>query len=581
MKKSLLGINLESLYYYSRGLMYADAMKQAQGMFQQTPSNYATFRKDGQPPADCCPLIATGMTPAFAGTYQFRCNGQPQLAIKAASSKITITGQTYNATMDSTAALINIPVAAIAELNQWALQIHNVVPGKVRNVQLFRPGAKPTDRFYTPFAQMLSPFSVVRFMDALKTNGWGTNPDKSPRANPIVNWSDRMLPTDLNYGDLPMPYEDMFDFCTLIGKDSWGCIPQSATDDHINQYVLLAKAKLAGTAHAHYCGLSNETWNFNMPQYKVTMALSQADPDPTLSAGGADINIRRYRWMAKQVVKIAKAAMAAYGVKSIRDCPIRPVLDGQWANPQILKYGLQWIDTNVGDVADYLYGIAIAPYAGLSSAVLAGIATATPQQILAGFQVANASDAATTGAHLTLAHQYDIHLMAYECGFDAGQGDPGLTNKNAAAYLPAIRQLVKTYLQKWQSVGGGLACWFTSTSMYTKWGQWGLTEDLAVLTSPKYQGAVDASATLSWDDAPLGESSPIPPPITPPDPASPVQLGKQMLTMNGGKVAVSVTLTLYQGAQPGAALQFSAGPAGSPGTPYSITITEGSVTQTP
>lgn len=557
MKKSLVGINLESLYYYTRGLMYADAMKQAQGMFQQSPSDYSTMRKDGQPPADCCPLIATGMTPTFAGTYQFICNGQPQLAIKAGSGKITITGQTYSATMDKTTASINVPAAAIAELNQWALQIHNVTAGKVRNVQLFRPGAKTTDRFYNLFAQALTPFSVIRFMDALKTNGWGTNADGSPRADPIVKWADRMLPTDINAGDLPMCYEDVFGLGKLVGKDTWSCLPQSADDDHITQYMLLAKAQLSGTA-SHYVSWSNETWNYNMPQYKVTMALSQADPDPSLTAGGADINIRRYRWCAKQMVKVARAAMAAYGVKTIRDCPIRPVLDGQWANPQIIKYGLQWIEDNAGPVADYLYGIAIAPYAGLPSTL--NLKTATADQILAAFLIGNAGDS-NIQAHKNLATGDEIHLLGYELGTDTGQSADGLPAKIQAAYLQGQQAMIKSYLTNWQKAGGGLACWFTLTNMYTKYGQWGLTEDIGQLAAaPRFQGASAASAVLSWDDAPVTPPTPIPP--TPP-PATPL-VSQETVNLNDGKLTVPITVNLLKGtgaklAATGSIFSFTAG----------------------
>lgn len=570
MKKSLVGINLEGLYYYTRGLMYADAMKQAQGMFQQTPSDYSTMRKDGQPPADCCPLIATGMTASFAGTYQFRCNGQPQLAIKAGSSKITITNQAYSAAGDLTTANINVPAAAITELNQWAMQIHNVTAGKVKNVQLFRPGAKLTDRFYTPFTQALTPFSVIRFMDGLKTNGWGKNADGSNRANPIVKWADRMLPTDINAGDLPMCYEDMFNLCNLGVKDSWGALPQSADDDHITQYVALAKQTM-NAGRAHYVSWSNETWNFNMPQYKVTMALSQADPDPSLVAGGADINIRHYRWCAKQMVKVARAAMAAYGVKTIRDCPIRPVLDGQWANPQIIKYGLQWIAANAGKVSDYLYGIAIAPYAGLPSTL--NLTTATADQILAAFQIGNSSDSNVI-AHAALAVGSGIHLLGYEVGTDTGQSADGLPAKIQAAYLAGQQSMIKSYLSGWQKAGGGLACWFTLTNMYTKYGQWGLTEDIGVLTSPRFQGASAASATLSWDDAPATPPSPAPlPPIS--------LVSQESVNLNDGKLIVPVTVNLLRGpasleGSPGAIFSFTTG-----GQTYSVETLLGAVSNQP
>jgi hypothetical protein len=231
------------------------------------------------------------------------------------------------------------------------------------------------------------------------------------------------------------------------------------------------------------------------------MALAAQDKSLAFDGSG-DPNILLYRWMGMQAVNVGKAAMAAYGVNDIRKCPIRPILAGQWGNPEVLRYALDYIAKQVGPPNQYIYGIAIAPYATLSSPMWGriqnGDASVTGQQIVADFQSSGINNAALTNsgtaAFVAQAKQYELHTRAYEFGFDSGQAQQDVAQKNAAAHNPAIGPVLTSYVNNWWAAGCEGLNWFTLTVADTSNGQWGLTPDTYDSSTPKYQAAVRAAS---------------------------------------------------------------------------------------
>ena len=61
-------------------------------------------------------------------------------------------------------------------------------------------------------------------------------------------------------------------------------------------------------------------------------------------------------------------------------------------------------------------------------------------------------------------------------------------NKN-----PAMLAMYQTYFQTWEDAGGGLFCYFTSTSRWSKWGSWGVLNryDADPAESPKYLAIIE------------------------------------------------------------------------------------------
>jgi hypothetical protein len=475
------GQNLESLTYYGRGLVFADAMLQAQNFYQGADAN-------GNPTVDQAPIIFTNCTPSFAGTYKFVCNGQPTL--KGNASYVTVANQAYNAATDTTTADLVLNAAAIQAAPQLAVAIGNVGPGKVRNVAVWRPGSNVgVDRFYGPFVKLLAPFDTIRFMDFLATNN-----------STQVNWSDRPQPTDRNFTIKGGCYEDALGLCKVAGKAPWLCVPCQANADYLNHLITLIKQNASGPVYVEW---SNEIWNSSFVQWKQGMALAAADKSLAYDGTG-DPNILLYRWMGKQAVNVGKAAMAQYGVTDIRRCPVRPILSGQWGNPEVLKYALDYIATQVGPPSQYIYGVSIAPYATLSGPmydrIRAADPTVTEQQIVADWQTTGAGNAAMTNngtaTFVAQAKQYGVHTRAYEFGFDSGQAQADVAQKTAAAHDPAIGPALTTYVNNWWASGCEGLNWFSLTSADTSNGQWGLTADTYDATTPKYQAAVAAAKAI-------------------------------------------------------------------------------------
>lgn len=473
------GVNLEGLAYYGRGLVFADAMLQAQNF-------YAGADASGNPTADQTTIIFSNCTPAFAGTYKFICKGKPML--KAAVSYSTVANQAYNAATDTTTADITITAKQLQAIPQLGIGIANVVDGKVSNIQVWRPGTHiGTDRFYAPFVKLMAPFETVRFMDFLATNG-----------SKQVNWSDRPLPTDRNYTTKGGCFEDALSLCKQTNKVPWLCVPCQANADYLTQLIAMVKQRSRGPVYIEW---SNEIWNSSFPQWKQGMTLAAADKSLAYDGTG-DPNILLYRWMGQQAVNVGKAAMAAYHVTDIRQCPIRPILAGQWGNPDVLRYALDYISKQVGPPNQYIYGIAIAPYATLSGPMWGriqnGDATVKEKDIVADYQSSGVNNAALTNsgtaAFVAQAKQYNLHTRAYEFGFDSGQAQKDVEQKNAAAHDPAIGPVLTQYVNNWWAAGCEGLNWFTLTAADNSNGQWGLTADTYDSNTPKYQAAVRAAS---------------------------------------------------------------------------------------
>jgi hypothetical protein len=314
-------------------------------------------------------------------------------------------------------------------------------------------------------------------------------------------WADRSLPTDRNYTTKGGCYEDAFALGRQTGKMPWICLPCQGTPDYLKQFIALARKQAAG---AYYVEWSNEIWNSSFPQWTQAMKLAKADSSLAYDGTG-DPNILLYRWMAKQAVNVGKAAMAAYGVTDIRKCPVRPILAGQWGNPEVLKYGLAYVAAQHGPPNQFIYGISIAPYATLSQPMYqrieAGDPNVTEQQIIADWAASGINNASLAdpgmAAFMAQAQQYGVHTHCYEFGWDKGQAQKDVPQKLATSHDPAIGPLLIKYVgNAWASGCEGLN-WFTLTAPPDSNGDWGLTTDPYDLTKPKYKAAAAAAAATA------------------------------------------------------------------------------------
>jgi hypothetical protein len=491
-----IGINLQSPLNYSRGFLYADAMRTAQP--------FPTADANGNPTADQTVLVQASpfATPTMAGTYKVRALGQCSFSPKSGAG--TIANPAFDGTY-STADLV-VTSAQLQALPALALQVYNTKQ-PLTSVEMWRPGATVGNLFYAPFVKLLAPFSTIRFMDLLATNG-----------STLVNWADRPTVGKRSFNDgRGIPYEHAFQLSAAAGnKDLWINVPVGATDDFINQFASLVCAQAPiGSTFRVYVEWSNEVWNSAMPQWKTNNAAALADA--TLKYDGmTDPNILMYRRIGAQCIKIAEAICTAYNKANIFDTPVRMVLAGQAEQPNVLRYALDYINTQVGPPSRYIYGTAIAPYDYFRDGFQI-TATTTADQIVAEFlaNAVNANDANVMTNH-GYADQYGLRKLAYEFGLDDGQGSVAVPAKIAAQYLPAVQDAIRAYLSKWAAGGGELACWFDLTYAAGANGQWGLMEDIYAPSTPKYLEVQRDAAVMYFNDAPVAVTPPTVPSTTPP-----------------------------------------------------------------
>ena len=117
----------------------------------------------------------------------------------------------------------------------------------------------------------------------------------------------------------------------------------------------------------------------------------------------------------------------------------------------------------------------------------------------------NLNSANTLGSY---ARFYGLHHLAYEGGqhlqdhIGAGNADV----KVAANRDARMGAAVENYLRGWQALGGETFMYFTLTSGYSKWGSWGLTDDVK-RSSPKYEAVLKI---INGPATPIVAGAPVP-----------------------------------------------------------------------
>jgi hypothetical protein len=399
----------------------------------------------------------------------------------------TITNLVYDPQSDTTTADLYFPPGR-------GLLILNFVntQGGIRELRLIRPGypRNTTQIFTDDFLAALMPFSVLRFMDFTHTN------DSNPPHPARTEWSQRKLTTDatqLSFGAKldGAAWEYVIGLGNASGKDIWINVPVSASDDYVLQLARLMKETLRPGIRI-FIEYSNEVWNglFRQQQWNAAQAFLERStelrlPDEPLPTGRT-VEARR---VANRLVQIARIFESVYGSGSLnRD--LFPVLSWWAIFPGEYRNMLQFLDRKYGPPSGYLYGIAMAPYFSSDGAG----ASATPEQILDRLQASTDGWRQPRQNFISLAAEFGLQALTYEGGPDSGANTTGpdprtnVANRIRAHRHPRMRELlIRDMADNWFKLGGGLFMFFTLSSGYSRWGMWGLTEDIRRTDTPKFE----------------------------------------------------------------------------------------------
>ncbi len=480
-----LGVNINGVCDWCNDFTFVDIMKSARGFAKSNVAwdpagNPVTVDSNGWPTQDFGvyfttfasdplgrPLTQTN--PSFFGTYTLSFTGQAKLFSNGCNY---FTNQTYTANTNTTTAQLVVGSNCNSldiEFNETQRTASSGVNTGLQNIQLLRPGyALGTSQvFTTQFLNALAPFSTLRFMDFLQTNG-----------NTVTSWAGRTLPTSpIQHTGGGVAWEYVIQLANQSGKDIWINIPEGVdlTDPTSNNYITqlanLLKANLNPNIHV-YVEYSNELWNtmfkqtsdnFNHAQQEVS-----SGADKTLNYD----NINNpyywgYRRIAHQTLKISQLFAAVYGPAAI-NTTIRPVYMNQYVQPYLAENGLHYLQVNFGNPNQYLYAVGSAPYYSLPLAytdidsmfvsLLAGA-----NQVVSGFSGYPAYNGVyplyTGVTYQSLANYFGIKNVSYEGGPDVGRGTSAVIDEQANDDV-RMKNMLQNYLTDAVGCGNSLVMIF-------------------------------------------------------------------------------------------------------------------------
>jgi hypothetical protein len=335
-------------------------------------------------------------------------------------------------------------------------------------------------------------FSSIRFMNFTMTNGCDpTYPgrivwEKRKRKNHASQ--DRIAPLGKTDGGA---WEYVIDLCNTVKMDPWINIPVSADSLYIVNVAKLFKENLNQSLHV-YVESSNEVWN-TAPGFEQSL-YSQAEAKA--------LGIGEHENHARRTVQIAKIFSQVYGENSLNNqiriilCSHKPMLKW-WVVPM-----LSYISKNFGPPKNYLYAVACQTYfgGGTTSGISVDKLLSNCHSEIAG-QIDETGGTNEAGRVQWIKVAQDSGLVGGFCSYEGGPDHGGGSTDNIANRITAERDprmgAIWTYNidTAFLKIGGNLAMQFTLSSAYTRYGCWGLTDDI---TKPnrnaKYKAAQDVAA---------------------------------------------------------------------------------------
>jgi hypothetical protein len=491
-----LGGNIGAVMDWSLNNVFVDIFKQARRFTSLSTGQPARTDSNGWPTEDFQAIIQSGSrntAKVYNGTYKLSFTGRANVST-ACTPGGSVSNLVYNASTNTTTADVTVN-ASNSDHNWYFILDFSNTNGGVKNITLIRPGyaANTTQIFTNQFLSELAPFSVLRTMDFTRTNG-----------NTQINWGDRAKVTDATQSTARgVAWEYVIDLANVTGKDIWINIPQGATDNYVQQLATLIKSNL-NPDRVVYVEYSNEVWNRKFSQSHANLDAAVAQVEAGMASGTpstlcypgetaknpdgtwASQWTWSYRRTAQRLVQISNDFAAVYGQSAINN-QIRPVLASQMDNPSILRTGLEYIQKVYGAPNQYIYAVAGAPYFSLGKVDPRTYLTTT--QVLNRLRASMNRETARYAAYNDLGTYYGLRTMAYEGG-PSTFGPHNITAKKNASLSATMKSIVTQYLDNWFSQGGGLFNWYTAGTTYydTRFGTWGLTNDITNLNTPKYQG---------------------------------------------------------------------------------------------
>jgi hypothetical protein len=332
--------------------------------------------------------------------------------------------------------------------------------------------------FTTAFLGALSGinFSAIRFMVFTGANGM------DPAYPGTTVWTKRKLTTDAGQNPIaPLgktdggAWEYVIRIANAVHKDAWINVPISADARYVRNLAQLFKDSLKSDLNL-YVESSNEVWNtapgFGQSAYNQAWAKT--------------LGITEHQNHARRTVSLAMTFDSVFGAGGLNNrvrvvlCSHKPMLKW-WVQPM-----LQYVDSAFGAPSKFIYAIGCQTY--FSGGVDSG---ESPAKILSDCHADIQSQIDETGGvneagrkqWIATAKSWNLAggYVSYEGGPDHGSGSTvNVANRILAERDIGMGEMLKyNYDTAFLALGGTLAMQFTLSSSYSRYGCWGLTDDIA------------------------------------------------------------------------------------------------------
>jgi hypothetical protein len=483
--RSPIGTNLEMLSYWSPQVPFVDVMKSSSEWFSGTVTEWGDGRAldldaDGWVRSLAPGQLARKLTLREfgdrypGGRYLVRYKGEGTLNFGFAARVLAQRPGEMDIEVTPNDGGVHLSIEATNPEN-YLREIEILMPGGICEGDAFTHVASAQDcgtrnylgfadnrniLFYPLFAERLRGYSVLRFMDWMRTNN-----------SRVASWAQR---TPLSYStwtpESGAPVEVMIALANLVGAHPWFNLPHLSDEAYALSFAQMVKEKL-DPALAVYLEHSNEVWNWGFMQ-SVELQL-QADAQGLMLT---EYHALRTRTLAG----VFKSALGAERVVS--------VLGAQAVSTWIASAALDFLRARFGAGATGIDAVAIAPYFGVSPGP-AEAGTYSAMTLDQFFDYVRSSVLPETAGHMAnyraLADSYGVRLFAYEGGQHmvgvAGAENDEILNTLFDSFNrdPRIKQLYLDYLATWKNARGELFVHFNDVSRYTRWGRWGALEYVA------------------------------------------------------------------------------------------------------
>ena len=532
-----LGMNVPGLNYYNNAAIYADlalAISGNNGPWDSTAHSgmAATLDATGGPTEAASTALPTVYP---SGAYMITWDGTDAITVGGVSVGNTMSTPTTTMTggvQHNTATLTLVQTLA-PQTGSGPNWFQLEASGAVSNVHIQAPAAltSSSGRFMKEFVAKLQPFTTLRFMDTLNTNG-----------TLVKDWSDRTWPDAGSRAGTKqgIAYEDVIALANETGQDVWINVPVLATDDYVCRLARLfhygeqgdksngacdpkAPAGAATTPtlnpNAHvYVEFTNEIWNTGFQQWEDIYCMVNGTTDatgkhcdvtaPTSAIGAAALADTALPWSSDKYAKSTEFGLIlvkrvsdifrdVFGCATGKGCQAQIPMNVQSAYAAEVEPGFAFMKTAYGSLAA-VDAMAVAPYFNIDNGSdtsvdaiftdLTGSILNTPSGQIAGWIKGDLAEAS----------KYGLPLVAYE----GGQGLSGASNNLITAQSdPRMFAAYATYFNSlWDKLVGKdqLFIHYSYCGSYGTYGSWGALVNESDPGSQKWDALVSL-ARLAGD----------------------------------------------------------------------------------